>query len=341
MPESFDALAVDIARFQCSHIEGYARLVRARGLSPDALHTAAEFPATPADAFKVSRVFAFPESEATATFRTSGTTIGQRGEHFMRTTATYDAAAIAFGRWALMHDLALPVRMAVLGPSPTESPDSSLTHMIAAFFSSFGEPSSDSPYIIEGDVIDLARLDAIVATLLVDSDRPLFLFGTSFAFVHLLDALGDQPFPLPSKSRVMLTGGTKGKSREVSASDLRQSLAGAFAIDAQAIVSEYGMTELSSQFYETTLRDPNAPHGLYAEPPWARVVPVDPDTLAPVAEGDVGIARIEDLMNIDSAFAVLTADRVRRVPGGFELLGRTPGAAPRGCSIAIDELLGR
>ena len=44
-------------------------------------------------------------------------------------------------------------------------------------------------------------------------------------------------------------------------------------------------------------------------------------------------------MNVDSAFAVLTQDRVRRVDGGFELLGRAPGAPPRGCSIALDEML--
>jgi len=69
------------------------------------------------------------------------------------------------------------------------------------------------------------------------------------------------------------------------------------------------------------------------------VVPVHPETLAPVADGGVGLARIEDLANVDSAFAVLTQDRVRRVGGGFELLGRTPGAPPRGCSIALDEML--
>ena len=47
------------------------------------------------------------------------------------------------------------------------------------------------------------------------------------------------------------------------------------------------------------------------------------------------------LLNVDSAVAVLTQDRVRRVAGGFEILGRLPGAPPRGCSLAIDELLGR
>ena len=67
----------------------------------------------------------------------------------------------------------------------------------------------------------------------------------------------------------------------------------------------------------------------------------DGETLTPVADGEVGIAKILDLMNVDSAVAVLTQDRVRRVRGGFELLGRAPGATPRGCSIAIDELVGR
>jgi hypothetical protein len=69
-------------------------------------------------------------------------------------------------------------------------------------------------------------------------------------------------------------------------------------------------------------------------------VPVDPETLLPVKEGDVGVARIEDLLNVDSAVAIVTADRVRRVAGGFELLGREVGAPPRGCSIATEEMLG-
>ncbi len=138
----------------------------------------------------------------------------------------------------------------------------------------------------------------------------------------------------------MQTGGFKGRSREVDAVELRVAIAKALGVDERRVVGEYGMTELSSQFYEATAVDPSAAPGVYREPPWARVVPVDPETLVPVADGEVGIARIEDLANVDSAFAVLAQDRVRRVAGGFELLGRAPGAAPRGCSIAIDEMLG-
>jgi hypothetical protein len=166
------------------------------------------------------------------------------------------------------------------------------------------------------------------------------VLATSFALVHLLDALGDAALRLPAGSRVMQTGGFKGRSREVSPVELRRAVARAFGVDERNVVGEYGMTELSSQFWEATAVDAQASPGVYLEPPWARVVPVDGDTLAPVAPGAVGIARIEDLANVDSAWAVLTHDRVRRVPGGgFELLGRAPGAAPRGCSIALDEML--
>jgi len=37
----------------------------------------------------------------------------------------------------------------------------------------------------------------------------------------------------------------------------------------------------------------------------------------------------------------LTSDLARQVGDGFELLGRAPGAMARGCSLAIEEALGR
>ena len=97
-PEPFDTLACDLARYQARHIQGFARLCRARDVDPDALTSAADIPAVPTDAFKVTRVATFDPAEARATFRTSGTTIGTRGEHGIRDLATYEAASVAFGR---------------------------------------------------------------------------------------------------------------------------------------------------------------------------------------------------------------------------------------------------
>jgi hypothetical protein len=332
MPEPFDALACDLARFQARRIEGYARLCRARRVDAEGLTRESDVPAVPTDAFKATRVATFPEASARAIFKTSGTTLGARGTHAMRNTGSYDAAALAFGRWALGRGLPERAPVLVLGPSPAEAPDSSLAHMNALF------AADDGAYFVEGDVLDLAGFDERVARATVEG-KPVLVLATSFALVHLLDALGQEFFRLPRGSRVMHTGGYKGKSREVPKEALRRDLARAFCIDERALVAEYGMTELSSQFYEATVARDDATPWVFVEPPWARVVPVDPMTLAPVPEGEIGIARISDLMNVDSAVVVLAPDRVRRVHGGFELLGRAPGAPPRGCSIAIDEML--
>ena len=341
-PEAFEALACDLARYQAARSEGFARLCRARGVDPATLATAEAIPPVPTDAFKLTRVSTFAPAETALTFRTSGTTVGARGEHFFRDVTTYEAAALAFGRHWLARDLTAPAPVIVLGPSPAQAPDSSLVHMCASFAKELGVPASVAEtYLIDADgVLDLATFDERVAIALANN-QPMLVLGTTFAFVHFIDGLGKDTFHLPRGSRVMQTGGYKGRSREVPADVLRSDLARAFGLDRRAIVAEYGMTELSSQFYEQTLFDPAAPLGLYAEPPWARVVPVDPETLAPVPHGAVGIAKIIDLMNVESAVAVLTQDQVRRAGDGFELLGRAPGAVPRGCSIAVEELLGR
>jgi hypothetical protein len=338
-PESFDALAVDLARFQASRIPGLARLARARGTDLATVTLASEVPAVPTDAFKHARVSTFASEDARVVFRTSGTTTSARGSHAFRELGTYDAGALAFGRTMLFAGLAEPPDVVVLAPPPHEAADSSLGHMMARFVSDLCAPTTARTHFVEGDRLLATELRARLERLAGSAERPVLVLGTSFAFVHWRDADPDFTVVLPPGSRLMQTGGTKGKSREVSASTLRTELAVALGIPSRAIVSEYGMTELSSPFFEGTLRFPELDEGVHVEPPWARVVPVDPETLLPVPDGVVGLARIEDLANVDSAFAVQTQDRVVRVDAGFRLLGRAPGAPPRGCSIAIDEIL--
>jgi hypothetical protein len=337
-PESFDALAADLARFQAAHVAGYGRLCAARGVVPSRIARAADAPAVPTDAFKASHVFAFEESGASAAFRTSGTTLGARGVHFFRDLGTYDLGSVTFARGLLLPSARAPTPVLVLGPSPADARDSSLAHMCGLFAVAFGggETGAGAFFVGQG-ALDTSGFRARVQHL--DAAVPALVLATSFALVHLLDALGGASVPLPAGSRVMQTGGYKGKSREVAPDTLSHDVARAFAIDPRDIVGEYGMTELSSQFWQREAGPGEGRRRVYVEPPWARVVPVSPQTLEPVPEGEAGVARIEDLANVDSAFAVVAQDMVRRVASGFELLGRAPGAAPRGCSIALDEML--
>ncbi|MET0792685.1 MAG: acyl-protein synthetase [Polyangiaceae bacterium] len=342
---TFAELALQIAAFQREFSAGFARLVHNRG---DALQSVATIPGVPSDAFRLARVALHPESEDVVRFATSGTTGSGHGIHAMRRLDTYQALALRFGRSALLASLA-PPSVVALAPRLAEPPTSSLGHMMAMFMVDFEQAAPENArsaerWLIDEQGMNLAALERAGARALA-AGRDLIVLATSFALVALLDALDGRTLRVPERTVVMQTGGFKGKSREIAPDELRRSIARTFGISEARVVSEYGMTELTSQLYEATL--PGSPlhserrgqAGIYYEPAWLRVIPVDPISLDPVAEGEVGIARIVDLGNVDSAIAIQTQDRVRRVHGGIELLGRAPGAPPRGCSLAVEEFL--
>ena len=182
--------------------------------------------------------------------------------------------------------------------------------------------------------------DAAIAELAA-AHEPLALVGTAFAFVHLLERLAarGEKLGLPDGTRVMETGGFKGRSRELSREELHGGIESALGVPRARIVNQYGMCELASQFYEPSLRT-----GVYGDvkfvPPWVRVRAVDPVTQRDVASGESGALAICDLANVGSALAVLTSDQGELAEGGFRVFGRLRGAEARGCSLAADALLG-
>jgi hypothetical protein len=348
--QTFDALALDIARHQIAHVPPISRLVASRGRRD--VPSVRDLPAIPTDVFRLARVAAHPPEDDVAVFRTSGTTSGARGAHALSTTATYEEGALAWGRWALFFDAPRPASIIALSPPrgarPAESSLHFMMHLFASDLAGEGETRGRASYL-QPALDKLAEPGDLRRAAAEASNRgsPVLLMGASFAFVHLLDALGDERIALPPASRIMHTGGFKGRSREVAPDELRARMAVTFGVAESSVVGEYGMTELSSQLYEGTLRralgveTPSARHGEFVAPPWLRVVAAHPDTLEPLPEGEMGILRFEDLANVDSALIVQTADRGRCRGSTVELLGRLPGAAPRGCSLAVEELMGR
>lgn len=336
-PATRDALLLEVLRFQARAVPPFGRLLAARGVEPERVRHPDDFPALPTDVFRHARVAAHEPARDTRVFRTSGTTSGERGAHPLRTLALYDEAARRAARRWLFPDAAPTLRLVMLAPSDAGAPDSSLSHMLARFGGWFGD--GRPTWTLAGDALDAETLAAAVR----DAERagaPVALLGTSFAFVHAEDALGDARFRAPEGSLAMVTGGYKGRSRTLDPADLRARVARRFGVPAARVVAEYGMTELSSQAYETTLAGAPGPRRL-VPPPWVRVVPVDPERLRPVAPGEVGVLRIDDLANLDGAAAIQTSDLGRRVGDqGFEVLGRAPGSVPRGCALAVDDALG-
>ncbi len=333
----FEALALDLFRAQLDFNPGYRALVRARGIRTEQVRARHEVPAAPARAFKDLELTCLPAGERETMFCSSGTTGAERSRHFhcRESLALYgESLRPWFGHHLLRTDP--PRRLLALTPPPGQAPHSSLVHMLAAVMRPesggvdgefFGEVDADGAWQLDGE-----RLSAAVRR--ADEDRmPVLLLGTAFGFVHLLDGLaaGGCRLPLPRGSRVMETGGYKGRSRELPRAALHAALLDALALAPGDVVTEYGMSELSSQAYDGGAVAAGGPG--FRFPPWARALVVSPETGREVADGERGLVRVFDLANVWSVMAVQTEDLAVRRGDAFELLGRAPAAEPRGCSL--------
>jgi hypothetical protein len=183
-----------------------------------------------------------------------------------------------------------------------------------------GKPDDSGAWVLDFEAT-LAALNA--------GSKPKLILGTAFSFVHLLDYLAEKDlrFQLPYGSRIMETGGYKNRSRSLPKARLHFLLTELLGIPRENIICEYGMSELSSQAYDT-----NAERQFHF-PPWARVQIVSPETGREVADGEKGVIRIFDLANVFSVAAIQTEDLGVRHGDGFELIGRAALTEARGCSL--------
>jgi len=216
--------------------------------------------------------------------------------------------------------------------------------MIGAVSEAFGAEGGGWFAAADGELQQEELLRAVEGA--VDTGAPVLIAATAFALAHWLDGLArdDLRFVLPEGSRVMETGGFKGRVRGVSREDLYHGILARLGIPMSRVVNEYGMTEMLSQFYESVFsRSRASDAGLgdrfHVGPPWVRTRILDPVSLVRVPDGETGLLCHHDLANLGSVACVLTEDLGVAVAGGFRLLGRLPGAEPRGCSLAIEELL--
>lgn len=341
----FAAFAQRAFAFQFEHNNAYRAFCTRRGVTPAQLDHWTGIPAVPTSAFKHLPLVSGTPDDVDVVFRTSGTTRGAqlRGEHRVRSLELYRAAALPNLSVHLFADAPGQPTILSLVPSPTLAPDSSLSHMMAFAIEAWGAPGSGF-FTHPEHGIDVAGFAGALHHAAARGDR-VWIAGTAFAFVHWLDAIGRGEAPrvvLPGGSRVMETGGFKGRSREVARPELYGGITQAFGIPEQLIINEYGMTEMLSQFYEPNIAEGTAldlDARFHEGPPWVRTQVLDPQTLAPVPEGEPGLLCHFDLANLGSVCAILTEDLGVAVESGFRLLGRTPGAEPRGCSLALEDLL--
>jgi hypothetical protein len=328
LEEEFNEYALKIHRFQRAHNVPYANFCRHMN-APEMLTSWRSIPAAPLSAFREFALCVFPASRAVKTFRTSGTTGEGFGSHHFRSLRLYEHSITRC--WDLLELPRLP--QIILAPSPARAPHSSLNHMMGTLRQR--APGEAQCYGLDEN----GRLDAkLLARHIqrhVDDRTPVLMLGTALAYLHFFEEMKSTgaKWLLPPGSSALETGGYKGSRRALEKSQLYALFQNLLGINADDVINEYSMTELSSQFYSRGVGN------VHIGPPWTRALVINPETEHEAEEGGTGALRIFDLANLGSVIAIQTRDLAIRRGENFELIGRDPVALARGCSRAADESL--
>jgi phenylacetate-coenzyme A ligase PaaK-like adenylate-forming protein len=312
--QDFNALCLDLFRFQYKNNTSYRQFVDFLGKHPNQIHSYRDIPFLPISFFKTQQITTgrfVPE----VVFTSSGTTESVTSQHFVKSKNLYVQSFMAgfntfFGS---------PENFVILAllPSYLEREGSSLVLMADELIRKSNHP--ESGFFLH----DYQRLSVILDELKT-AGKPTMLLGVTFA---LLDLAEQFPIDFP-ELMVMETGGMKGKRKEMVRDELHQRLKAGFGVG--QIYSEYGMTELLSQAYSTG-------EGIFRTPSWMKVLirdTNDPLTLLP--ENQSGGINVIDLANVYSCAFIETQDLGKSyADGSFEVLGRFDNSDVRGCNLMV------
>ncbi len=346
----YNRLAQSLLTLQFAHNSPYQKFCLSRNLTPDTISDWAGIPAIPTAAFKEFELTSLPVAERNVVFHSSGTTGHIPSQHF-HSPESLAVYADSIRPWFRAHVLAglgggdesqTPVSpdkppLFCLTPTPAQAPHSSLVHMFDTAQREFGSADSTFTGQLGPDGTWQVDFPKTLAALRRGEDikQGVVLLGTAFSFVHLLDQLAENQLTLslPADSRVLETGGYKGRSRHLPKDELHRLITRYLGVPQKNIICEYGMSELSSQAYDACAGEGADPARVFHFPPWARIQIISPETGREVAESETGLLRIYDLANVYSVMAIQTEDLAVRRGLGFELVGRATPAEPRGCSL--------
>ncbi|MGP3562375.1 MULTISPECIES: LuxE/PaaK family acyltransferase [Geobacillus] len=332
--DEFNEYALQLFAYQYENNLPYRTYCRQKGKTARTVKTWRDIPAVPINAFKELTLSCTPPEQAERVFMTSGTTKGVRGKHYHPTLKVYDQSMIVNFQKRFMKGRD-KIKMGILFPAEEDMPNSSLAHYLALAINVFG--TEDSQYFVNRGGLDMDRLLAGLEQA-EQSGEPYALLGASFSFVHLFEELAKRgkTFRLPDGSRILDTGGFKNQSREMGLDEFYDALSAYLGVPRRACINMYGMTELSTQFYdngnETVPSVKSGPH-------WIRTRVIHPLTGEEMPKGERGVLVHCDLGNFNSVTTILTEDMGVETDDGFRLFGRVQGAEAKGCSIAVEEFI--
>ena len=327
----FETLALALHDLQVRHVPAIGALCRNRDITPSSIQQTHQIPAIPTTAFQDMAITSIPEKNRTSHFESSGTTATQPSVHWHHevSLSLYESSLIRPFQHHVLNNHVWSGHILALTPPPAEAPHSSLAHMAGQVLDDgtiYAGKWQNDGWSIDSQTCESACAKAI------HENAPLLLFGPAFSFLHWLDST-EGSCELPNESRIMETGGYKGRSRELPKNEFHGLLSERLGVPESHIVCEYGMCELSSQAYDR--KAGTNKERAFRFPDWARPIIINTETGAPCEAAETGLLRIIDLANVYSSIAIQTQDLARSIEDGFELLGRAQTAEFRGCSLNL------
>ena len=312
-PSNFLPKALSLMQYQATNNAVYREWVQSMKIALDNVKSFEEIPFLPIDFFKTHAIYTGSEYPSFY-FESSGTTQDMVSKHFVNDLSVYEQSFME-----CFHQFyGAPQDYCILGllPNYLERQHSSLVYMTNHLIQASANPESGF-YLY-----DFEKLNMTLAALEKAQQKTL-LIGVSFALMDFVDAYPQRL----QHTVVMETGGMKGRKQELTKPALHTYLANGFGV--QTIHSEYGMTELLSQAYSKG-------EGIYACPPWMKVLVADESDPTALSTTGRGVLHIIDLANHQSCAFIATEDiGVVHLDGSFEVIGRLDQSARRGCSLLV------
>ena len=310
----FNELAIEIFRYQAESNIVYKKFLQESGTNIPDIKSVADIPFLPISLFKSKKIVS-GEFDPEIIFKSSGTTVGDRSLHLLKSLDLYEKSFTEGFRY-FYGDPSSIVIFALL-PSYLETGNSSLVYMANRLIS-FNVDKKGGFFLGDHENLISQLNDTLSA------GKKVMLLGVTYA---LLDLASYGNMDLEGLI-VVETGGMKGRRKEMVREEVHSIIKKAFNIE--SVHSEYGMTELLSQAWSYG-------QGIFRTPPWMKILIRDASVPGCIiGSGINGGINIIDLANIYSCSFIETADLgVSYDNGSFEVRGRFDSSDIRGCNLLV------
>lgn len=320
-PANFDALTLDIFRFQAQNNITYAKYLKNLQVDVSKVQSIKDIPFLPIEFFKTQTILT-GDIEPKVTFESSGTTGQNTSRHLVADPDFY--LQIAEQIFEQFYGKLSDFTILALLPSYLERNNSSLVYMVQHFIQQSKSP--DSGFYLN-NYQELGETMKRIST--ENPEKKILLIGVTFGLLDFAEAGLYLSFLQDFNNLIVMeTGGMKGRRKELLREEVHEILTKAFAVD--KIHSEYGMTELLSQGYSFG-------EGIFDLPASMKILLRDVNDPFNFENQQRGGINVIDLANVDSCSFIETKDLGSFVTGNqqFRVLGRFDNSDIRGCNLMI------